>query len=58
MKKNELKITVEYDGCVSDPLYKVEDTYTLYMRTRDKRVAENTFNALKAEYERGQKNAS
>ena len=58
MKKNKLKITVEYDSCISNPIYKVEDTYTLYMRTRDKRVAETTYNYLKAEYKRGQQNAS
>ena len=57
-KKNELKITVEYEDGRLEPIYKVEDTYTLYVRTRDKRVAENTYNYLKAEYKRGQQNAS
>jgi len=58
LKKNELKITVEYNGLVSDPIYKVEDNHSLYMRTRDKRVAEQCYNELKLEYSRGQKNAS
>lgn len=58
-KKNELKINVEYDNCVSDPIYLVEDAHTLYMRTRDRRVAEHTFNQLKAEYTKTRtKNAS
>lgn len=59
MKKNELKINVVYDyEITSDPIYKVEDAYTLYMRTRDKRVAETCYNQLKAEYEKGKQNAS
>jgi len=59
LKKNELKITVEYDHTlISDPIYKVEDAYTLYMRTRDKRVAETCYNRLKEEYEKEKKNAS
>lgn len=57
-KKNELKINVEYHDGNLEPIYKVEDTYTLYVRTRDKRVAENTYNYLKAEYKRGKQNAS
>jgi len=55
---NKLQINIEYDNCVSDPIYKVEDAHTLYMRTRDRRVAEQTYKTLKAEYERGKKNAS
>lgn len=58
MKKNELKITVEYDSVIADPIYKVEDAHTLYMRTRDRRVAEHTFKELKEEYEKEKKNAS
>ena len=59
MKKNELKINVEYDHTLtSDPIYKVEDAHTLYMRTRDKRVAESCYNTLKAEYNKGKQNAS
>jgi hypothetical protein len=56
--KNKLEINVEYDGCISDPIYKVEDAHTLYMRTRDRRVAENCYNDLKLEYQREKENAS
>jgi hypothetical protein len=55
---NKLTIRKEYDGTVSDPIYYVEDSHTLYMRTRDIRVAQHTYNQLKTEYERGKKNAS
>ena len=58
MKKNELVINIEYDRLIADPIYRVEDNDTLYMRTRDKRVAEQCYNELKLEYSRGQKNAS
>jgi ATP-dependent DNA ligase len=56
--KNKLVINIEYDGCVSDPIYKVEDAYNLYMRTRDKRVAERCYEDLKLEYQREKENAS
>ena len=55
--KNKLKINIEYDD-ISDPIYKVEDAHTLYMRTRDRRVAENCYNDLKLEYQREKENAS
>jgi len=55
---NKLEITIEYDGLIADPIYKVEDRDTLYMRTRDRRVAEQCYNELKLEYTRGKKNAS
>ena len=52
---NKLQINIEYDGCVSDPIYKVEDSHTLYMRTRDRRVAEHTFKQLQIEYNKTRK---
>ncbi len=55
--KNKLEINIEYDD-ISDPIYKVEDAHTLYMRTRDRRVAENCYNDLKLEYQREKENAS
>jgi hypothetical protein len=55
--KNKLEINIEDDGC-TDPIYKVEDAHTLYMRTRDRRVAENCYNDLKLEYQREKENAS
>jgi|14BtaG_2_1085337.scaffolds.fasta_scaffold29249_2 hypothetical protein len=55
---NKLVINIEYDRSIPDPIYKVEDKDTLYMRTRDRRVAEQCYNELKLEYSRGQKNAS
>ena len=55
--KNKLEINIEDDGC-TDPIYKVEDAHTLYMRTRDRRVAEKCYNDLKLEYQREKENAS
>ena len=56
--KNKLEINVEYDGCISDPIYKEEDAHTLYMRTRSRKVAETCYNDLKLEYQREKENAS
>lgn len=56
--KNKLEINVEYDEIISDPIYRVEDTHTLYMRTRSRKVAETCYNDLKLEYQREQENAS
>lgn len=55
--KNKLEINIEHDGCVSDPIYKVEDAYTLYMRTRNRKVAESCYKNLKLEYQREKENA-
>ena len=55
---NKLVINVEYDGVITDPIYKVEDSYTLYMRTRNRNVAEECYNNLKLEYQAEKQNAS
>ena len=55
---NKLMINIEYDGVVTDPIYKVEDKYTLYMRTRDIKVAEMCYKHLKVEYQLEKENAS
>ena len=55
---NKLVINIEYDGVVTDPIYKVEDRDTLYMRTRDRNVAEKCYNELKLEYQAEKQNAS
>jgi hypothetical protein len=55
---NKLVITIEYDEVIADPIYKVEDAHTLYMRTRDRNVAEKCYNNLKLEYQAEKQNAS
>jgi len=56
--KNKLEINTEYDEIISDPIYRVEDAHTLYMRTRSRKVAETCYNDLKLEYQREKENAS
>lgn len=56
--KNKLVINIEYDDVITDPIYKVEDAHNLYMRTRDRNVAERCYNDLKLEYQREKENAS
>ena len=57
MSKNKLEIIEERCELVDNPLYIVQDSNQVYMRTKYKTVAEATFNKLKNEYERT-KNAS
>ena len=56
--KNKLEITEFNDGLVADTKYKVQDTYTVYLTTYNKSVAETAFNLLKNEYNQGKQNAS
>ena len=56
--KNKLEIIEYNDGLVADTKYKVKDTYTVYLITYNKGVAENAFNLLKNEYNQGKQNAS
>ena len=57
---NKLEINIEYDKSTSEELfYRVEDSRTLYVRTRSKEVAERVYKDLKLEYKRElNKNAS
>ena len=56
--KNKLEIIEYNDGLVSDTKYKVKDTYTVYLTTYNRSVAETAFNLLKNEYNQGKQNAS
>ena len=56
--KNKLQITEFKDGLVTDTKYKVHDSYTVYMITDNKGVAENAFDLLKNEYNQEKQNAS
>ena len=56
--KNKLEIIEYNDGLVADTKYKVQDTYTVYLTTYNKGVAETAFNLLKNEYNQGKQNAS
>ena len=56
--KNKLEIIEYNDGLVTDTKYKVQDTYTVYLTTYNKGVAENAFNLLKNEYNQEKQNAS
>ena len=56
--KNRLEIIEYNDGLVSDTKYKVKDTYTVYLTTYNRSVAETAFNLLKNEYNQGKQNAS
>ena len=56
--KNKLEIIEYNDGLIADTKYKVQDTYTVYLTTYNKGVAENAFNLLKNEYNQGKQNAS
>ena len=55
--KNKLLIT-EYMNDDKELAYKVEDKYSIYMLTRNKTLAEETYNYLKLEYQQELKNAS
>lgn len=57
MKMNDLVIVREFidTGVVK---YKVKDSYTVYMITSNKNVAEYAFKLLNDEYKRNPKNAS
>jgi endonuclease IV len=56
--KNRLEITEFNDGLVADTKYKVHDSYTVYMITDNKGVAETAFDLLKNEYNQEKQNAS
>ena len=56
--KNKLEIVEFNDGLVADTKYKVKDSYTVYMITDNKGVAETAFDLLKNEYNQGKQNAS
>lgn len=56
--KNKLEIIEYNDGLVADTKYKVKDTYTVYLTTYNRSVAEHTYNLLKNEYNQGKQNAS
>ena len=56
--KNKLEITEFNDGLVTDTKYKVHDSYTVYMITDNKGVAETAFDLLKNEYNQEKQNAS
>jgi hypothetical protein len=56
--KNKLEIIEYNDGLVADTKYKVQDTYTVYLTTYNKGVAETAFNLLKNEYNQEKQNAS
>jgi len=56
--KNKLQITEFNDGLVTDIKYKVHDSYTVYMITDNKGVAETAFDLLKNEYNQEKQNAS
>jgi hypothetical protein len=58
LKKNKLVIREELGTITSDPIYFVEDAYTLYCRTRNLNVAKQLYKELKLEYQREQENAS
>jgi|TARA_B110000967_G_C18724336_1_gene479300 hypothetical protein len=55
--KNRLLIT-PYVNQDKEVAYKVEDSFTVYMITRNKTLAEETYNYLKLEYQQELKNAS
>ena len=55
--KNKLLIT-EYMNDDKELAYKVEDKYSVYMLTRDKALAQKTYNNLKSEYQAEKENAS
>ena len=56
--KNELVIRRELGTTTSDPIYFVEDSYTLFCRTRNLNVAEQIYKNLKLEYKQEHENAS
>jgi endonuclease IV len=56
--KNKLQITEFKDGLVTNTKYKVHDSYTVYMITDNKGVAETAFDLLKNEYNQEKQNAS
>ena len=56
--KNKLEIVEFNDGLVADTKYKVKDSYTVYMITDNRNVAEHAYDLLKNEYNQGKQNAS
>ena len=56
--KNKLEIIEYNDGLVADTKYKVQDTYTVYLTTYNRSVAEHAYNLLKNEYNQEKQNAS
>ena len=50
--KNKLEIIEYNDGLVTDTKYKVQDSYTVYLITYNKSVAETAYDLLKIEYKR------
>ena len=56
--KNKLEIIEFNDGLVADTKYKVKDSYTVYMITDNRSVAEHAYDLLKNEYNQGKQNAS
>lgn len=55
---NELVIRLEEGTDTSDPIYFVEDSYTLFCRTRNLNVAKQIYKDLKLEYNREKEHAS
>ena len=56
--KNKLEIVEFNDGLVADTKYKVKDSYTVYMITDNRNVAEHAYKLLKNEYNKEKQNAS
>jgi hypothetical protein len=55
--KNELKLTVERDADLIE-VYRVQDSYRLYLITKNRILAYKTYKQLKLDYKKDKENAS